>query len=235
MKEAKRQFWLNSSGVASGPHTVRQIHIKLASTEITWQTLACEVGDTRWTPLIDLPGIGPPLAAPISAYTVPALRPQITAIDGAPTPLFHPTPQAGLKVLPRLFNGLITADITVFFFVCTLGFLEQRAEWGGPQGAEPTVADILLGVLAIAIIVVAVAAWTGLLLRQNWGRWLWLVFVGFGHLFSLGASFYETSTRWHFPDALVSLSSTIDGLLLGLAFFSPLASEFGRAGRAKAN
>ncbi len=55
------QFWLLTGSVPTGPFTVTQIHTKLAAREVTWQTPACLVGGSSWLPIVQTPGIGPPV------------------------------------------------------------------------------------------------------------------------------------------------------------------------------
>ena len=42
------QFWLLTGEVPIGPFTVAQIHAKLASGDVMWQTPACPVGGNTW-------------------------------------------------------------------------------------------------------------------------------------------------------------------------------------------
>lgn len=76
------QYWLLIDDVPSGPFTVKQIHDKLASGEITWQTPTCPLGGGGWLPLVQTPGIGPG----VIAVSDPNARAQTTAASLAPTP-----------------------------------------------------------------------------------------------------------------------------------------------------
>lgn len=55
------QYWLLTGSVPIGPFSIAQIHSKLSAGEITQQTSACIVGGSNWLPLIQTPGIGPPV------------------------------------------------------------------------------------------------------------------------------------------------------------------------------
>lgn len=53
------RFWLLIGDVPNGPFDVAQIHAKLLSGTITWQTRACPLGGNTWLPLVGTPGFGP--------------------------------------------------------------------------------------------------------------------------------------------------------------------------------
>ena len=53
------RYWLLVGSVPSGPYTTEQVHAKLASGEVTGDTRACRLGDSRWLPLIKTPSFGP--------------------------------------------------------------------------------------------------------------------------------------------------------------------------------
>jgi hypothetical protein len=66
---------------------------------------------------------------------------------------------------------------------------------------------------------------------RNWSRWLCVGTVSAGHFFGLGMALFNTLAGWHFPDAVPSLGSIVGGILIGLAFFSPLALAIRNSGR----
>lgn len=57
------RFWLMKGETPAGPFDVAQIHAQLTSGEVTWQTMACPVGDSSWLPLLKMPLIGPTASA----------------------------------------------------------------------------------------------------------------------------------------------------------------------------
>jgi len=70
-RDPSTQYWLQIDTTPSGPFTVEQIHAKLASGEISWNTSACLLGQSEWKPLTDTPGIGP--AGENAANAVPPI------------------------------------------------------------------------------------------------------------------------------------------------------------------
>jgi len=61
---------------------------------------------------------------------------------------------------------------------------------------------------------------------RDWGRWLYLGVACFGHFANLAGSVIDTSPGWHFPDAIGDIASSLGGVLIGMAFWSPLAAAF---------
>jgi hypothetical protein len=59
-----RRYWLLLDSIPAGPFSAEQLHFKLLTREITWQTLASPVGATTWLPLAQVPGLGHP-AVPV--------------------------------------------------------------------------------------------------------------------------------------------------------------------------
>ena len=76
-KSVPGQVWLLTDCVPSGPFDVTIIQNKLAAGEVSWETLACPVGDSTWLPLVQVPGF-----APACAHSSGAPQPT----DGSPSP-----------------------------------------------------------------------------------------------------------------------------------------------------
>lgn len=69
------KLWVMTGDVPTGPFTVAQIHSKLESGEVTWNTLTCPLGGSTWVPLVRFPEIGPS-GAPIPGISSIAPGPQ---------------------------------------------------------------------------------------------------------------------------------------------------------------
>jgi bacteriorhodopsin len=124
---------------------------------------------------------------------------------------------------------LIAAEAAISFFGLGLTILVSLVVQtpNAPEQA-PSPSD---GIACIAFVVFLpgmIAAWIGMCFLQNWSRWLYFAMTILGHIFSLGSSLLDFSPTWHFPDAVQSVGTTIGGLVLGIAFLSPLAKEFRR-------
>lgn len=226
--ESGRLFWLTLQGHAAGPFSAAQIHEKLASGEIQWQTPACEVGEHHWTPIVDHPHLGPPRRPRDEAIRPqPPMVPRSVESVGLPGPTGE---QMGrdYPALRQVFLGLLAADIVTSIASLGLGFvglaMEPVNEFAVNNGPSP--ADGLLCIGTVILLPAIIAAWVGMWRLWNWGRWLFLGCAGAGHLFGLGTSLFDFSAQWQFPTAVGSVESTISGLLLAIAFFSPLASIF---------
>ena len=115
---AERRYWLMTADVPSGPFDVRQVHAKLASGEITWETRACAVGASTWLPLLRVPGLGPdagPLPHADQAPPATPFLPDRTAADGIPLaqPAAEPTvatAMPGPAPLPRPAEAVTAAE-----------------------------------------------------------------------------------------------------------------------------
>ena len=86
------QYWLLIGEVPIGPFTVAQIHAKLASGDVKWQTLACPVGGGNWLPLMQTPGIGPAASAAGDEPSQPQPASNSPVPQPAPEPRSHPAP-----------------------------------------------------------------------------------------------------------------------------------------------
>lgn len=234
-----RLFWILLNGKAAGPFPIAQLHEMLASGEIQWHFPACEVGDKRWIPLVDQPNFGPPRKprdVTIQATPPPLMKqatldlPTRSQVDDISMPLtVSAQPVAHTyRVVRRLFRRLIIADIligTIGLALNVLAMVHQPMDEIGNNN-RPSPADGLLCV-GIAIIVPSIiAAWVGLWRMQNWGRYLYLGVVCFTHFVDLGTSLFSHSAEWQFPTAVGSVGTTVGGVLLGIAFFSPLSLTF---------
>ncbi len=58
------RYWLLTGDTPAGPFGLAEIHERLATGAVTWQTPACPVGGGVWLPLVQVPGVGPVQASP---------------------------------------------------------------------------------------------------------------------------------------------------------------------------
>jgi hypothetical protein len=58
-----KQYWLLQGNTPAGPFPVHDLHSKLASSEITWDAMVCEVGQTQWLPMKSTPTLVPQTTA----------------------------------------------------------------------------------------------------------------------------------------------------------------------------
>jgi hypothetical protein len=89
-------FWVLSGEVPTGPYSLDQLHDRLASGELSWQTPACPVGASRWLPLLRTPGVGPASDSP--APTGPVGE-EVTVTAGRSEPGATPNADAASATL----------------------------------------------------------------------------------------------------------------------------------------
>ena len=229
-----RLFWLTIHGNADGPFSIAQIHEKLASGEIQWQTPACEVGADRWIPIVDQPQFGPPRKPKDEAVrSQPPMSPRYVENVELPA-LPREQTDRPYPAMRKVYFGLLVADIATSVASLGLGVLglamEPLDEFAVNNGPSPT--DGLLCIGFVILFPAMIAAWVGMWRFSNWGRWTYLGYVCAAHVFGLGMSLFDFAAQWQFPTAVGSVEATIGGLLLAIAFFSPLASIFRASSRA---
>ncbi len=99
--EAQRttdRYWLMMGETPYGPVEAAEIHARLATGEVSWQTLACPLGSSTWLPLVRIPGIGPPVQSPPSEglqLTPPEPRSQPSQVPPSALPV------EGIVLSPR--------------------------------------------------------------------------------------------------------------------------------------
>ena len=108
------QFWLLIGTQPTGPFDPEQIQGKLASGEITYETMAAAVGSKTWGPLLNIPELmqvpnprlvpvpnssDPTPKTPIS----PSIAPPISAPESNAEPAL-PGPKPTLKIKERLLG-----------------------------------------------------------------------------------------------------------------------------------
>jgi hypothetical protein len=131
---------------------------------------------------------------------------------------------------PRLFRVMLVLVLTLALAATCLelAFPElvpsvareaQKGAWADKSLAY----TIVFGLAAIAIYVIGVASLIGLYFFRNWARILALIATVTGSLYVPSMGFVATS-GWAY--ALSTLSETLWGAVLALAYFSPLKERF---------
>ena len=132
--------------------------------------------------------------------------------------------------LPSAFRLILSATILlglggVVLELCFQSFLPQplqdylRAE----SEADLTTSDIAAVLVAIPLLIATIVSIIGLYLWKPWSRHL---FLGVWILSVLLAPFVGPYVYSGIGYALYDLSSMLSGLLLGIAYFSPVAEKF---------
>ncbi len=94
------RYWLMMGETPYGPVEAAEIHARLATGEVSWQTLACPLGSSTWLPLVQIPGIGPPVQSPPSEelqLTPPEPRSQPSPALSSTIPTAVPMTGAGAR------------------------------------------------------------------------------------------------------------------------------------------
>jgi hypothetical protein len=240
------RYWLMSGSVPAGPFDVRQLHEKLAAGEIDWRTRVCLVGGDAWIPLIEAPGLGPGSPDDASRSSIrpepkrssppsPAEERRADGFGGGYRPGEIDDSRSisrGSETLLRVLNGLILADVATNLIGLGLAVLYMIATSHQDVPDKPlSTSDGIACIGFLLYVPASIIAWIGMWFTRNWSRWLYVGTVALGHFFGLGAALFDTSASWHFPDAVSSLGSSVGGILIGLAFFSPLTLVFRDSGR----
>jgi hypothetical protein len=92
--------------------------------------------------------------------------------------------------------------------------------------AGVTPAEWLTLIAFVVLVPAQIGSLVGIYLLKNWSRWLFAGSLSLLHLASLITSLFDFAGGWGFPNTLGDISATIDGVIIGLIFFSTLASEF---------
>ena len=182
--------------------------------------------------LLETPGLGPrsvPRAPQSAVSAEPRKAPERPArFDHADRDDRRELPSFELRSNPltRLLRGSIIADAAIFVagFGQSLLYFFATANEGPEKPLSPS--EVIACVGFVFYGPALIAAWIGLWLMRNWSRWLYLVLVVIGHVMGLGSSLVDFSATWQFPGAVMSFGNSVGGILIGLAFFSPLALEF---------
>ena len=139
------------------------------------------------------------------------------------------------KSLQRsIFSSLLIADILLCFLALPIGFWQGSiySSWLAESGLEVETTDIemLVGALWIMLLVVmlpaTIVAWVGLFQYRNWARWLYLLLMLAGNLLAIPLGCFDYSFQWGVLTAIVDLMGPVEGALVAIVFFSPLAAEF---------
>lgn len=118
-----RRFWVMNAGRPDGPFDVQKIHEMLTSGVIGWQAQACLVGESKWTPLIETPGVGP-TAIPVASIVAgkpPALPSgHVSSAVGAerpgPAPVLAAEASSHFETsTKRAWNPMLIACLGVLF------------------------------------------------------------------------------------------------------------------------
>jgi hypothetical protein len=70
---ASVQWWFASQGTSEGPLSTEQIEARIASGQVPLNSLVCQVGETRWKPISDVPEFAakfPPRSPPLPSTQV---------------------------------------------------------------------------------------------------------------------------------------------------------------------
>lgn len=115
---------------------------------------------------------------------------------------------------------LASAFIGFVLLVLTLagdGFLpKELADWKEAQESKDEAAAIFGLILVFPLIAAYIASLLGLFMYQKWAAWLTLGLSVVGSVFMLVEPSVESGVSAFFTD----LSTTLGGVILGIAFFS---------------
>jgi len=78
----------------------------------------------------------------------------------------------------------------------------------------------------VVLLPALVASWIGLFKLRNWSRWVYLFAMCAGYLLAIPIGCFQYDVSWGLSSAIFDLAGPIEGLVLGIAFLSPLAKEF---------
>jgi len=145
------------------------------------------------------------------------------------------------QTLHAFLKGLIGADVALMLLAIPLGMLEglmtestlneigKTTNFTDSEMLSASIWVMLLVVLLPAI----VASWIGLFQLRNWARWVYLIAICSGYLLAIPMGCFEYEVCWGMSRAIIELAGPIEGLILGIAFLSPLASDFQSNGTSK--
>ena len=138
------------------------------------------------------------------------------------------------QTLHAFLKGLIGAEVALALLAFPLGMLEglmtesalnemgQTSNFTDSEMLTASIWIMLLVVLLPAIIV----SWIGLSKLKNWARWVYLITSCSGYLIAIPMGCFEYDVCWGLSRAIMDLAGPVEGGILGIAFLSPLASDF---------
>ena len=80
-----QSFWLLSGATPIGPFSLEQVHAKLATGQISWETPACRNGEETWQSLRETSGVGP--NTPLPTPSPPSVEEQDAVANREPSSL----------------------------------------------------------------------------------------------------------------------------------------------------
>lgn len=145
--------------------------------------------------------------------------------------------------LVKVFRGLVIVEIVLTVLAIPLLLLDglvsgvmlkQMEVQAGlemvVEQAEPNVVEALIGVLGLGGMVLIlgglIVCWIGLLKFWNWSRWLYIATIIAGYLLGMVISLFDFSYQWRFFETMLTVQYYIGGMVIALAFLSPVATRF---------
>ena len=145
--------------------------------------------------------------------------------------------------LVKVFRGLVILEIVLTVLGIPLLLLDglvsgvmlkQMEVQAGlemvVEQAEPNVVEALIGVLGLGGMVLIlggmIVCWIGLLKFWNWSRWLYIATIVAGYLLGMVISLFDFSYQWRFFETMLTVQYYIGGMVIALAFLSPVATRF---------
>lgn len=122
----------------------------------------------------------------------------------------------------------VFAFLLIFLVLVESVVIEREV---GEYSTEVVQSPVALLLFAFVLGSTAIAAWVGLLLLQNWARWLYVANAGLGFFF-LFANAAAVNLRWQFVTTIESISGMLSGAIVFAIFCSPLSYEFRRVAKA---
>lgn len=108
---SSEHFWLSIHGHSVGPFSIVHIHEKLATGEISWQTLACEVGDDRWMPIVEQSRLGPPRTSRDESVR-PRRSMPLNPVERYPPAPANNLTRKGYPAIRQFFHALLIATFS---------------------------------------------------------------------------------------------------------------------------